>query len=295
MRFSGQGSVTLSNYDRLLEAVCRQWPHTIASDWKIRPLSGLTHESYYVTHGEYHVVGRRQWQQGSQLGVNRQREHAILLHLSQTEIAPQVIAMDRHWLLLEWLPGHVIGQDEFSQPDFLQKLAALLVTLHHQPLFGYPLQLRHQLESQWLQIDKARLTPGWLRLHKYFISSPTPSILKLSPVHMDVHCGNLINTHQGLKLIDWEYAADTDIGFALATLFRTNHWDKPQQQMFLNYYCGQPSGYLDRTLLERQIKRWQPWVDYMILMWFEVRWKQSRDRQFLELAQQLRLSFGLAF
>ncbi|WP_036769381.1 thiamine kinase [Photorhabdus australis] len=287
--------MTLNNHDCLLEALCRQWPHTTVNDWQIKPLSGMTNESHYATNGEYHIVGRRQGQQGSQLGVNRQRENAILRHLSRIEIAPQVIAMDRHWLLLEWLPGYTVGQDEFSQSDFLQKLAALLVTLHHQPLFGYPLQLRHQLESQWLQIDKARLTPCWLRLHKRFISSPMPSILKLSPVHMDVHCGNLINTHQGLKLIDWEYAADTDIGFALATLFRTNDWDGSQQQVFLNYYCGQPSGYLDRTLLEQQIKRWQPWVDYMLLMWFEVRWKQSSNRQFLELAQRLRLSFGLTF
>ncbi|EQC00225.1 thiamine kinase [Photorhabdus temperata] len=287
--------MTLSNQDCLLRVLCRQWPYTTASSWKIRPLSGLTNESYYATDGEYHIVGRRQWQQGKQLGVNRQRENAILRHLSQTKIAPQVIAMAPHWLLLEWLPGHLIEQNEFSQPDFLQKLAALLTTLHHQPLFGYPLQLRHQLESHWLQIDKARLTPRWLRLHKQFISSPMPLILKLSPVHMDVHCGNLLNTPQGLKLIDWEYAADTDIGFALATLFRTNHWDEPQQQDFLRCYCSQPSGYRDRTLLTRQIKRWQPWVDYMILMWFEVRWKQSGNPQFLALAQPLRLSFGLTF
>nr|WP_207626910.1 thiamine kinase [Photorhabdus stackebrandtii] len=278
-----------------MRALCRQWPYTIASSWKIRPLNGLTNESYYATDGEYHIVGRRQWQQGKQLGVNRQRENAILRHLSQTKIAPQVIAIDPHWLLLEWLPGHVIEKNAFSQPDFLQKLAALLTTLHHQPLFGYPLQLRHQLESYWLQIDKARLTPRWLWLHKRFISSSMPSILKLSPVHMDVHCDNLLNTPQGLKLIDWEYAADTDIGFALATLFRTNHWGEPQQQVFLHCYCSQPSGYRDRTLLARQIKRWQPWVDYMILMWFEVRWKQSGDPQFLELAQPLRLSFGLTF
>uniref|UniRef100_UPI0036D82BE8 thiamine kinase n=1 Tax=Photorhabdus sp. RM322S TaxID=3342825 RepID=UPI0036D82BE8 len=287
--------MTLSNQDGLLRALCRQWPYTTANSWKIRPLSGLTNESYYATDGEYHIVGRRQWQQGKQLGVDRQRENAILRHLSQTKIAPQVIAMDPHWLLLEWLPGHIIEQNEFSQPDFLQKLAALLTTLHHQSLFGYPLQLRHQLASYWLQIDKARLTPRWLRLHKQFISSSMPSILKLSPAHMDVHCGNLLNTPQGLKLIDWEYATDTDIGFALATLFCTNHWDEPQQQAFLHCYCSQPSGYRDRTLLTRQIKRWQPWVDYMFLMWFEVRWKQSGDPQFLALAQPLRLSFGLTF
>ncbi|ETS30306.1 thiamine kinase [Photorhabdus temperata] len=287
--------MTLSNQDGLLRALCRQWPYTTANSWKIRPLSGLTNESYYATDGEYHIVGRRQWQQGKQLGVDRQRENAILRHLSQTKIAPQVIAMDPHWLLLEWLPGHIIEQNEFSQPDFLQKLAALLTTLHHQSLFGYPLQLRHQLASYWLQIDKARLTPRWLRLHKQFISSSMPSILKLSPAHMDVHCGNLLNTPQGLKLIDWEYATDTDIGFALATLFCTNHWDEPQQQAFLHCYCSQPSGYRDRMLLTRQIKRWQPWVDYMFLMWFEVRWKQSGDPQFLALAQPLRLSFGLTF
>lgn len=110
--------MTLNNHNCLLQALCRQWPHTEVSDWKIKPLSGLTNESYYATNGEYHVVGRRQWRQGKQLGVNRQRESAILRHLGQVKIAPQVIAMVPHWLLLEWLPGRVIGQNEFSQLIF---------------------------------------------------------------------------------------------------------------------------------------------------------------------------------
>ncbi len=78
--------MTLNNHDCLLRALCRQWPHTEVGDWKIRPLSGLTNGSYYATNGKYHVVGRKQWQQGKQLGVNRQRESAILRHLSQVKL-----------------------------------------------------------------------------------------------------------------------------------------------------------------------------------------------------------------
>ena len=39
---------------------------------------------------------------------------------------------------------------------------------------------------------------------------------EISPLHMDVHAGNLVHSASGLKLIDWEYAGDGDIALELA-------------------------------------------------------------------------------
>ncbi|MEQ1967109.1 phosphotransferase [Xenorhabdus nematophila] len=292
MRYSGQVIVTLTESHSLLEMLYQQWPDIPKESWKIRPLPGLTQGSYYITDGTRQMVGRAQTSHRA-LGVDRQRENRILRRLSPTDIGPKVIVMSGSWLLLDWITGTKIESDTLNQPLLQRLLAQILAILHQHSPLGYPLKFKQQIASQWQQIDRRRLSPRWLRLHKFFMMTKVPTALKIAPAHMDIHPDNLLITEEGLKLIDWEYAADVDIGFSLAILFQGNQWDEIQQQTFLDYYCIQPSGYSDISLLKQQIKRWEPWVRYMMLMWYEVRWQQTRDQQFLSLAHPLRRAFSL--
>ncbi|MDC9597856.1 phosphotransferase [Xenorhabdus anantnagensis] len=286
--------VTLGYGHSLLKVLWQLWPDIPVASWEIRPLTGLTQASYYITNGVRQMVGRTQTPHSGTLGVDRQRENQILRRLSSTGIVPKVVAMHETWLLLEWLTGTQIESDTLGQPIFQQSLAQTLAILHsHSPL-GYPLQLKKQIAFQWQQIDRKRLSPHWLRLHKFFMTTKMPATLKIAPAHMDVHSDNLLMTEEGLKLIDWEYAADVDIGFSLAALFKGNQWDEMQQQTFLDYYCTQASGYSNPQLLQQQIKQWEPWVSYMMLMWYEVRWQQTKEQQFLLLARPLRQAFKLS-
>ncbi|CDG20983.1 putative Thiamine kinase [Xenorhabdus poinarii G6] len=290
--------VTLTNNNVLLSILCQLWPDIPAEYWEIRPLTGLTQGSYCITtrHRDsvHQMVGRTQSSYSEMLGVDRQRENRILQRLSAIGIAPQVVAMHETWLLLEWFTGTQTDADTLGQPVLQQALAQILAMLHRHSLLGYPLQLKKQIARHWQQLDRKRLSPRWLRLHKFFMATKMPATLKMAPAHMDVHPDNLLMTEEGLKLIDWEYAADVDIGFSLAVLFQGNQWNKTQQQTFLDYYCTQSSGYSDIPLLQQQIQRWQPWVNYMMLMWYEVRWQQTKEPQFLLLAQPLRRAFKLS-
>ncbi|PHM45940.1 hypothetical protein Xmau_00331 [Xenorhabdus mauleonii] len=277
----------------LLRMLCRQWPDIPAESWEIKPLTGLTQGSYYITNGVHQMIGRAQTSQNRTLGVNRLRENQILRRLSTSGIAPKVVAMNERWLLLEWVTGTKVTPAALSRPALLQSLAQAISILHRRPPLGYPLKFKQQIASQWQQIDRKRLSPGWLRLHKFFMAAKMPTALKIAPAHMDIHPDNLLITDKGIKLIDWEYAADVDIGLSLAVLFSGNQWDEIQQHTFLNYYCIQASGYSDIQRLQQQIKRWKPWVNYMMLMWYEVRWQQTREQQFLSLVDPLRHNFKL--
>ncbi|MDX7999628.1 LPS biosynthesis choline kinase [Xenorhabdus sp. Reich] len=272
----------------------QRWPDIPAESWEVRPLTGLTQGSYYITDGVRQMVGRAQTSYSETLGVDRQRENRILRRLSLTGISPKVMVMSDGWLLLEWFRGTKIDPDTFNSSVLQQSLAQIITILHNQPQLGYPLKLKQQFASQWQQIDRRRLSPRWLRLHKFFMATRMPTALKIAPAHMDIHPDNLLMTEEGLKLIDWEYAADVDIGFSLAVLFEGNQWDEIQQQAFLDYYCIRTSGYSDIRRLQQQIKRWKPWVSYMMLIWYEVRWQQTKEPQFLLLAHPLRNAFKLA-
>ena len=41
---------------------------------------------------------------------------------------------------------------------------------------------------------------------------------------------------------------------------------------------------IDADALRRQVKRWRPWVVMLMAGWFEMRYRQSRDKQFIALA-----------
>lgn len=63
-----------------------------------------------------------------------------------------------------------------------------------------------------------------------FLSAPMPRVLKLAPAHMDIHKGNIVCTESGqLALLDWEYAANTDIGLSLETYFQANQLNTTQR------------------------------------------------------------------
>ncbi|MDX7991350.1 LPS biosynthesis choline kinase [Xenorhabdus sp. psl] len=286
--------MTLTNDSSLLIILRQRWPDIPVESWEVRPLTGLTQGSYYITDGMRQMVGRAQTSYSEKLGVDRQRENRILRRLSLTGISPKVMVMSEGWLLLEWFRGTKIDPDTFNSSVLQQSLAQIITILHNQPQLGYPLKLKQQFASQWQQIDRRRLSPRWLRLHKFFMATRMPTALKIAPAHMDIHPDNLLMTEEGLKLIDWEYAADVDIGFSLAVLFEGNQWDEIQQQAFLDYYCIRTSGYSDIRRLQQQIKRWKPWVSYVMLMWYEVRWQQTKEPQFLLLAHPLRNAFKLA-
>jgi len=186
-----------------------------------------------------------------------------------------------------WLDGSTLSAAQWQSSEGQAALVHMLVRLHRLPPSGYRLNLRQQLARYWQHIDRRRLTPRWLRLHQHFMRRAFPVPLKLSLVHMDIHPENLVNTAQGMRLIDWEYAADSDIALELAALFQGNNLPEPLRQQLLDDYVRW-GGYQDRQRLEQQIARWIPWVNYLMLMWCEVRWQQTQESRYIEWGQPLR-------
>jgi thiamine kinase len=265
----------------------QQFPAVKTAGCHFEPVAGLTGESWRVTSDGLDLLARLQSTDKARLGVSRRREFTVLQRMRSLRIAPVAYHMGREWLLVEWLPGKVLSTEQFTAEAGNGELAALVALLHRQRPSGYPLDLRQQFERYWQAIDRRHLSPRWLHLQRDFLRQKPPVALKVAPLHMDIHAGNLLRSPHGLQLIDWEYAADGDIALELAALFRGNCWSMSQQQVFLRDYC-QNSANISPVTLQRQIARWTPWVDYLMLLWFEVRWQQTKDTRYTEWAAPLR-------
>jgi len=270
-----------------------QWAtqHFAGIPYQLNPVAGLSGESWVLSiEGKALALAREQSPQKKQMGVHRHREARVLKRVA-AGLGPQVLGQYSPWLLLSWINGSPLSDSRFADLAQQGSLAQLVARLHQRSHSGLVLNLRKQFAEHWQAIDRRRLSPGWLRLHQRFMHQRLPKPLKRAALHMDIHGGNLIENPQGLWLIDWEYAADGDIALELAALFRGNGWQAQQQTQFVLQYCQ--FAYPDVQLLTRRIHAWFAWVDYMALLWFEVRWQQTADVRFIEGSQSLRQQFGL--
>ncbi|SUX74287.1 thiamine kinase [Citrobacter freundii] len=87
--------------------------------------------------------------------------------------------------------------------------------------------------------------------------------------------------HQDWRLIDWEYAGDGDIALELSAVWVN---DDSQHQRLVSAYAQR--AHIEQNALWRQVKRWRPWVIMLKAGWFEYRWRQTGDRQFIRLADE---------
>lgn len=266
-----------SNIDRALQGLIRQHQPAAMAAGCFYPLNGLTGLSGRVSCGQQQWLARRIPAQPVPF-ISRRREWRLLRGLAASGLAPQALAINQHWLLLEWLPGETLPEAAFvaRQPELL----ALVTRLHHQPLSGYRLRLLPLLHHYWQQCSQRH--PRWLRRLRQLARRGEPAPLRLALLHMDIHPGNLLVQPTGLRLIDWEYAADGDVALELAAMIGGNGLSHAQGQYLLSEYAA--ANQLDPDVLARQVRRWQPWLRLLMASWYQLRWEQSGDPALRQLA-----------
>lgn len=191
------------------------------------------------------------------------------------DIAPRVHCLDGDWLMLDYLPGEV----KSTLPPMPQ-LAALLYHLHAQRRFGWRITLLPLLHRYWQHSVPGRRTPFWLRRLNRLTRQGEPRPLRLVPLHMDVHPGNLVWQEETPRLIDWEYAGDGDIALELAAV-----WCDDATRAALVAAYARLAGICESTL-RQQVARWQPWVAMLMAGWYEERFAHTQQQQFIALADE---------
>lgn len=243
---------------------------------RLTPLQGLTGHSCKLESEQGAFVARPAPQPPIPF-VDRQREARLLRKLHPSGLTLRPLLGDAQLLLLPWREGEPLSPQRFHQRR--DEVVALLLRLHRQPQTGYRLQLLPLLQRYWQLCRQRHL--GWQRALRRLAQAGEPAPLRLAPLHMDVHAGNLIADAQGLHLIDWEYAADGDVALELAALCAA---DPDRAESWLEAYAG--AAHLSPAALARQVARWQPWLRLLMASWYQLRAEQSDDASLRQLARQ---------
>ncbi|WPU21370.1 thiamine kinase [Cedecea neteri] len=256
-----------------LDAVVTRYLPAAQAAGCVSALEGLSGTSYRVETGAGSFTARKLPEQRLP-GISLRRHHLALRQLP-AGIAPEPWCLAEGWLFTRWLDGEVLP----NLPP-LTELTGLLYYLHRQKLFGWRISLIPLLEFYWQESDPNRRTLAWLRELKRLKRRKEPRPLRLAPLHMDIHAGNLVRQPgYRLGLIDWEYAGDGDIALELAAVLAANAVDS---EALLAVYAAQAS--LSVGALRRQVARWQPWMTLLMASWYECRWRQTGEHYFITLA-----------
>ncbi len=175
----------------------------------------------------------------------------------------------------------IAGEVKDRLPDTLP-LVDLLTRLHHQPLFGWRISLLPLLEGYWQACSPSRRTLFWLQQLKKMRLQGEPRPLRLAPLHMDIHAGNLVHSPHGLRLIDWEYAGDGDIAMELASIWMDT---ESQRSALVAEYAAKTD--INPDVLSQHVRRWRPWILMLMAGWYECRWQQTGEHQFITLADAI--------
>lgn len=235
---------------------------------------GLTNRAYRVYRANEQYLLRLEDGHTGAYGIDRDREFAIQSAAARRGLAPAVVYADpeRGVLLCRYVAGRTWSREDLGDPQRLDAVAALLRSVHALPLAGHVLEPAEvgRRYLQGLAGDDALYGRGAALVAWLTDIGPADNV---RCCHNDVVAGNLIEA-TGLMLLDWEYAADNDPLFDLASLVAFHELDDAAARVLLAAYQDGPgTDALDRFQHQLAVYRALAWL------WFAVRERARPDAE----------------
>lgn len=185
--------------------------------------SGLTNTSHLVRMGERYYVIRLNAQEGSALAINRLHERRIVEKLSLHKLSshklcpnivyPEVHAMEKEqrFTVFEYIDGRTWSDHDFADVKNQQRLMQT-IEMYQQLVVDIPeFDYLRCVKSYWeaiaqrhitLHADVAAAFVAFCQHVDLFLKNSYTPVLS----HHDLVPSNIMETQQGLVILDWEYA-----------------------------------------------------------------------------------------
>lgn len=172
---------------------------------------GRTNSSFLVEAGSLQVVVRINTENSHNLGIDRQREAEILSLLQPVGCVPETLFINDQVLISTYIPGCRWTSDDLKQVSNLEKITQLINKIQ---AISLPKNIQSRSYVDYCQHYIQQLPESRQASEKSVIKALEHVALEVDqsswePVisHHDLVPENLIETEQGLFLLDWEYAA----------------------------------------------------------------------------------------
>lgn len=198
---------------------------------------GSVNQSYSVSTQRGRYVLRLSRGPDAWLTTDRSVERELHRVASCAGLAPPIVQATDRWLITEYVSGRLWMEPDFADPVRLARLGETLSRLHELPAPQYG---RFDLVAA-LQGYGERIGDGDGSLTNYLDTAAEAWRLSgaadrpLAILHHDLHASNLIDSPQGLMLIDWECAAVSDPLLDVACVLSYHESARPYSGLLLQH------------------------------------------------------------
>ncbi len=260
--------------------------------WKLALFHPSTHQTKHYVWRPFSVAAQA-------FGIERLHEYQLLTMISDTGLGPKPLQLlvDANTqtdqvtgLLVEWLTGMEATVD-FSNTALCQ----LQAKVHQLPVPSWRLDIQQRGLHYWQYINAAHKTPLLTSIHYFFQHQPIPTAFDDCCCHFDLGRYNVIvpfpvnGLTEDAKIIDWEYAAAGDPSLDLAMTIIANGLDP---ESAVRDYCDYRQSLNNHTDFNKHdwlqaVIAWQPWCQYLALLWYLVGYDTWQQPEYLQHASQL--------
>jgi thiamine kinase-like enzyme len=234
--------LTNAQLDELFEGI----PILAGRPRRLEELSGgLTNRNVKVTTPDGIYVARCTDTATNMLGIDRDREHYNTKAAERAGVGAQVIAYRRDLgiLLLSYLDGRTLCNDDFQRPEILAKAAAAIRCLHSGPRFHgrfdmferQPSYLKTVLDNGFrIPADYLDHADTFADIARVLNATDQTTV----PCNNDLLAGNFIEDGDRMWLIDYEYSGNNDPCFELGNTWSEVGMSTDQLDDFVTAYYG---------------------------------------------------------
>ena len=217
--------------------------------------------------------------------ISRHEEYQVLSAIERLGIGPSPIVVNEQGLLVEWVAGDTLYEG-LDIDDLLKTLISVhLVNTARLPI--KPFSFTARVDHYWLQLDAVHKTEVYSTIYKEWRTTPSIPSVELSLCHFDLGGYNLVRNSDGIKIIDWEYAAIADPRLDLTLTISVAD---ARVQETVEKYC-QLRGIHDVQLWLDGVKAWLPRSRMMAMLWYLLAHQLWGDESYLREAEALSHTF----
>jgi thiamine kinase-like enzyme len=206
---------------------------------------GITNHNFRARFGGREVVVRLPGNDTELLGSDRSGERQANSLAAAAGVAPAVLAHleDPIVLVTAFVEGPTMESPELREPGALAEVAAALRTIHGCGTIGARFDA-FRLVEDYAAATRARggtVPDAYDRAHAAAARIESAPAFRDEPLvlcHDDLLPANFIDTPDGIRIVDWEYAGMGNRWFDLGNFAVNNELGRAEEEAFLNAYLG---------------------------------------------------------
>jgi len=208
---------------------------------------GITNHNFRARFGGREVVVRLPGNDTELLGSDRPGEREANSLAAGVGVAPQVLAHleDPVVLVTAFVEGPTMESPELREPRALAEVAAALRKIHGCGAIGARFDA-FRLVEDYAEATRER---GGEVPPAYEVAHAAAALIEAAPAldggttvlcHDDLLPANFIDTPEGIRIVDWEYAGMGNRWFDLGNFAVNNELGPAEEEDFLGVYLGAP-------------------------------------------------------